>query len=180
MPLNAQQCVTQIVNAVRPVVKIDGFTSREWYRKPAGGRRGPWLQGVVEILDMDLWNEKVACLYFLLDSKRNIKYVGISVNQLKDRWRMSPAYDVNQQPLNRKEMFHSQCWPHMCRIEKEGYSEAYTVVVLHDNELLKVLSQLNNEINSLSFMKEDPDIAVIAMEVWFIKRFGQTLWNKRK
>lgn len=180
MSLSAEQCAVEIVNSARPVVRINGFNSNEWYRKPRDGRKGPWLQGQVEILDSKLWNERCACLYFLLDSRREIKYVGISVNQLKDRWRLSPAYDSNEQPLNRKEMFHSQCWPHMCRLAREGYKETYSIVLLHDHELLTVLSTLNNEINSLSFMKNDPDIAVIAMEVWFIKRFGSTLWNKRK
>lgn len=47
-------------------------------------------------------------------------------------------------------------------------------------QLTRLGATLNNEINSLSFMKNDPDIAVIAMEVWFIKRFGDILWNKRK
>ncbi len=62
----------------------------------------------------------------------------------------------------------------------EGKKDTYTVLVVHDYELIDVLSGLDNEISALACMKNDPDIAVIAMEVWFIKRFGNTLWNKRK
>ena len=117
---------------------------------------------------------------FLSTIHGELKYVGISVNRIKDRWRSSPAYDVNEVSLNRNEMFHSQCWPHMCNLKKSGVEEKYVVSVLHDHELIKVLSELNHEVSCLSNFKNDPDIAVIALEVWYIKHMGTQLWNKRK
>ncbi|RVU30951.1 GIY-YIG nuclease family protein [Neptunomonas marina] len=169
-----------IVAASKPVIQINGFTNNEWYRKPKGSRKGPWLQAEVEVLDQNLWNKRVPCLYFLANSKGELKYVGISVNRIKDRWRSSPAYDAADNPLQRNEMFHSQCWPHMCNLKKSGVDEKYVVSVIHDSELVHVLGGLDHEVSALSAMRSDPDIAVIAMEVWFIKHLGHQLWNQRK
>lgn len=178
--MTPDQCAAKIVEASTPVLKIDGFTGDLWYRKPKDGRKGPWLQGRVEFLNEKRWNTRTPCLYFLLNSSSQMKYVGISVNQLKDRWRMSPAYDLNEVSLNRGEMFHSQCWPHMCNLENQGIKETYSIVVIDGPELLAVLTDLDHEISALSIMKNDPEIAIIAIEVWFIKRFKNILWNKRK
>ena len=77
-------------------------------------------------------------------------------------------------------MFHSQCWPHMCDTKKAGRNVKYVVYIIHDTELVKVLSTINHEISGLSVFKNDPEIAVIAMEVWFIKNFQSQLWNRRR
>ena len=77
-------------------------------------------------------------------------------------------------------MFHSQCWPHMCDAEKAGSNDTYVVSILHDSELVEVLSTINHEISALSVFKNDPEITVIAMELWFIKYFKRQLWNRRR
>ena len=77
-------------------------------------------------------------------------------------------------------MFHSQCWPHMCDAKKTGSNDTYVVSILHDSELVEVLSTINHEISALSVFKNDPEIAVIAIEVWFIKNFQSQLWNRRR
>jgi glycyl-tRNA synthetase beta subunit len=53
----------------------------------------------------------------------------------------------------------------MCNLKKSGVEEKYVVSVLHDHELIKVLSELNHEVSCLSNFKNDPDIAVIALEI---------------
>ncbi len=178
--ISSRNCAKAIIQASRPVLNITGFNDSEWYRKPRDARKGPWLQGRYEIIDEKLWREKRPCLYFLTKDSGELKYVGISVNKIKDRWRTSPAFDKYENPLNRYEMFHSQCWPHMCKAKRAGSSDSYSVSVIHDTDLVEVLSTINHEISALSIFKNDPEIAVIAMEVWFIKNFKGQLWNQRK
>ena len=131
-------------------------------------------------IDSKLWREMKPCLYFLTGDNGELKYVGRSVNRIKDRWRTSPAYDVFGNLLNRKEMFHSQCWRHMCDAKKAGSNDIYVVSVIHDVALVELLSNINHEISGLKVFKNDPEIAVIALEVWFNKYFQSKLWNKRR
>ncbi len=178
--LSSRDCASAIIQASRPVLNINGFNNSEWYRKPRDSRKGPWLQGRYEVIDEKLWRERKPCLYFLTKDNGELKYVGISVNKIKDRWRTSPAYDANEKPLNRREMFHSQCWPRMCDAKRAGSNDTYVVSIIHDTELVEVLSTINHEISGLSVFKNDPEIAVIAMEVWFIKHLQGQLWNQRR
>ena len=178
--LSSRDCASAIIQASRTVLNITGFNDSEWYRKPRGSRKGPWLQGRYEVIDEKLWNEKKPCIYFLTKDNGELKYVGISVNRIKDRWRISPAFDKNENPLNRHEMFHSQCWPRMCDAKRAGSSDTYVVSVIHGTDLVEVLSTINHEISALSVFKNDPEIAVVAMEVWFINNFQDKLWNRRR
>ena len=178
--LSLRDCASAIIKVSRPVININGFNDSEWYRKPKDSRKGPWLQGRYEVIDEKLWRERKPCLYFLTKDNGELKYVGISVNKIKDRWRTSPAFDVNEKPLNRNEMFHDRCWPHMCDAKKAGSNDTYVVSIIHDTELVEVLSTINHEISGLSVFKNDPEIAVIAMEVWFIKHLQGQLWNQRR
>ena len=178
--LSSRDCASAIIQVSRPVISINGFNDLEWYRKPKGSRKGPWLQCRYEVIDEKLWREVKPCLYFLTKDNGDLKYVGISVNKIKDRWRTSPAYDVNEKFLHRRELFHSQCWPHMCDAKKAGSNDTYVVSIIHDTELVEVLSTINHEISGLSVFKNDPEIAVIAMEVWFIKHLQGQLWNQRR
>ena len=61
-----------------------------------------------------------------------------------------------------------------------GSSDTYVVSVIHDTDLVEVLSTINHEISALSVFKNDPEITVIAMELWFIKYFKRQLWNRRR
>lgn len=169
-----------ILNDARPVMRITSLSQDQWYRKPAGPRRGPWYSCNYEVVDQNLWKKREECIYFVKDGEGVLRYVGISVNRLADRWRSSPAYDKNLKSLNRNELFHSQCWPEICSHHSFAKPSGYSISVLHGGSLLPALSKLNHPLSCLSKFTDDPEMAVIALEVWFVKRFEKQLWNKRK
>ncbi|MDR5755322.1 hypothetical protein QCE48_31755, partial [Caballeronia sp. LZ024] len=104
-----------IFNAATPVIRIHGIGGGRWKRNVAKGARiGPWLQAKYDILDAAVWAAKTPCLYLVAGSDDVIRYVGISRNRLKDRWRTSPAYDADTMiRLPENQLFHSQCWKHI-------------------------------------------------------------------
>lgn len=169
-----------ILEAAQPVMSITSLSENQWYRKPSGPRRGPWYSTEFLVHDQTLWKRREECIYFVRDSIGELKYVGISVNRLADRWRSSPSYDQDLQPLNRNELFHSQCSPQICLHHSFENPSKYQVSVLHGRKLLKVLGEIEHPLSCFSKFIEDPEMAVIALEVWFVKRFNQQLWNKRK
>lgn len=120
-----------------------------------------------------------ACIYFVTNHLEELKYVGRSVNKLKDRWRTSPAYDAKKNSLKRKELYHSQCWPKICSEYNNGYFQGYTVKVLHGNELLNILKEIKNPISNIVAV-DDGEIVALAMESWFLKHMKNEMWNKRK
>ena len=95
--------------------------------------------------------------------------MGISQNKLKDRWRLSPAYDSELKSLNRKELFHSQCWPRMCSEHHEESPDTFTISVIHESKLKDFMGERGIEI----------DQSLIGMETWFIRSLGDQLWNKK-
>ncbi len=178
--MTEQECITHLLEKSHPVINLYELRDDIWYRNTKGSRHGPWLSAQYEVLDRSRWTAKDACLYFVSTDRGDLKYVGISNNTLEHRWRTSPAYDQNGSPLHRKELFHSQCWPSICEEYARYGTDRYAVSVLHSDDLLEVLSQLNHPISALGTMQGDGDIAVIATEVWIIKHMGHELWNKRK
>ena len=178
--LSTLDCASVIIQASQPIIKINGFNDLEWYRKPKDSRKGPWLQCRYEVIDTKLWGKMKPCLYFLTEDNGDLKYVGKSLNGISQRWKTAPAYDVNEKRIRPDEMFHSQCMRHMCDAKKAGNNDRYVVSIIHDAELVEVLSTINHEISGLSVFKIDPEIAVTAMEGWFILKFKSQLWNKRR
>jgi hypothetical protein len=170
----------RILAASHPVMRISSISPDQWYRKPSGPRRGPWYSCNYVVLDDSLWKRREECIYFVRDENSELRYVGISVNRLADRWRSSPAYNKELKSLGKNELFHSQCWPEICAHHSFEKPSGYTVSVLHGKALMPVLRDLNHPLSCLSSLSSDPDIAVIALEVWFVKRFDGQLWNKRK
>lgn len=74
------------------VLKVRGLGGRNWKRNVAKGARiGPWLQAEYDVVDRNEWLSKGACLYLVSGSDEKIRYVGISRNGLKHRWRTSPS-----------------------------------------------------------------------------------------
>ena len=100
-----------IASHATPVLKISAVGGRLWKRNVAKGARiGPWLQGAYDVLDSEAWQSKGACLYLVMSKDAAIRYVGISRNGLKHRWRTSPAYDAETMDrLSQNQLFHSQC-----------------------------------------------------------------------
>ena len=110
-----QDQARQLFDFATPVISVTGAGGRRWVRnvaRPNDPRRGPWLQGEYEILNPSVWNERRACVYLVAGSDGKLRYVGISKNRLKDRWRTSPALDaLTGELLPRKQIFHNACWP---------------------------------------------------------------------
>lgn len=178
--MNPVEVRERLLAASQPVMRISAISQGQWYRKPSGPRRGPWYSCEYEIVNESLWKRREECIYFVQDADNNLRYVGISVNRLADRWRSSPAYDKDLKPLGRNELFHSQCWPEICAHHSFERPAGYSVSVIHGKALQAVLVGLNHPLSCLGRLNDDADIAVVALEVWFIKRFESQLWNKRK
>lgn len=171
------RCIDKLLDAAAPVLKVAALSGKDWYRKPKGARHGPWLQSKFEVLDEKLWKRREPCIYFVKDGAGVFRYVGISLNRMKDRWRTSPSYDQDGTKLSTDELFHSQCWPHMTKHARDGGLLTYAVSVLHGAGLLKALTALDHEISVLAKLAKDPEIVVTAMELWICKYGHATLWN---
>lgn len=178
--MEPKQVADEILLSATPVMRITSLSQHQWYRKPTGPRRGPWFSSQYEVVNQSLWKKREECIYFVRDEEGELRYVGISVNRLADRWRSSPAYDKELNSLGRNELFHSQCWPQICSNHSFEKPSGYYVSVLHGRNLLSALSELNHPLACLSKFTDDPEMAVIALEVWFVKKFSTQLWNKRK
>lgn len=103
-----------------PVLRVDGYdpSSPRWCRDvaPEDDRRGPWHAPVYTVVDKTTWETRAPCVYIVDGSDGGHRYVGISKNRLKDRWRVSPALDESgSRPLGTKHLFHNRCWPEMER-----------------------------------------------------------------
>ncbi len=168
--MNELNQAPEFASNANDVIKIDSLTNDIWYRKPKGARRGPWLSSKFRFIDQELWQEASPCIYFVRNSQDEIKYIGISKNKLKDRWRISPAFDANLKSLNRKELFHSQCWPPMCSENLKGKADTYTISVLHEKELEHLMGPNHTAFGGTLNEKES----------WFIRNLGDQLWNKQK
>ena len=58
----------------------------------AGPHREAWGACKHEVFDEKLWLRREECICFVQDSAGTLRYVGISLNRLADRWRSSLAY----------------------------------------------------------------------------------------
>lgn len=175
--LEASGVIESLIQASKPVLRINTVGGRSWFRKPKDGRRGPWLSAQYDVVDQVLWNRRGPCIYFVRDGGNVLRYVGISLNKLDDRWRTSPAYDLDEQRLSGDELFHSQCW-HRIAGPDERVEPPFTVSVLSGAEALTLLPTLDHELAHLGVLKRDPDIIVTVLELWVCKYGHASLWNK--
>lgn len=96
MFLSAVELVRCIHQAATPVIRILDVGGRRWRRKVASGPRiGPRLPARYEILDHATWSARQPCLYLVAGDDGTVRYVGISVNRMKDRWRECPVLDAD-------------------------------------------------------------------------------------
>jgi hypothetical protein len=172
-----QQIANSIATQATNVINITGLSDDLWFRKPKGARRGPWNTGVFEFVNEEIWNMSVPCIYFVSDGNQRIRYVGISANRLKDRWRLSPSYDSGLLPLNRKELFHSQCWPRMCAEYRSGSKDKYMISVLHFADMKEAIEATDPRIISISDFDTNSNNTFEYLESWFIKTLSDQLWN---
>lgn len=84
------ELVTEVWRAATPVLAISGVGGRWWKRNVAKDRRiGPWLQASYKVVNSATWRSPGSCLYLVGASGGELRYVDISRNYLRHRWRES-------------------------------------------------------------------------------------------
>jgi hypothetical protein len=181
MTNNALKFSTIIRDAALVVLKVRGLGGKRWKRNVAKGARiGPWLQAEYEVIDQVQWKSKGACLYLVSGSDAKIRYVGISRNGLKHRWRTSPAYDAEtMRRLPENQLFHSQCWKHIEAETKSDPQARFEVRSIAANPLLKVLESIGPPLSAFTALRDDGESVVAGIERWICNNSSNDLarWN---
>jgi hypothetical protein len=176
------EAISHLIQQATPVLTIQGLTPQRWTRKVREGdaRQGPWQRAQYTLLDAQAWQRLGACLYLVTGRDGGLRYVGISCNGLKHRWRLSPAVCATTgQALAERQLFHSQCWKH---IEAEYANDAqsrFTVRCLADRDLLAALSQMGEPLCTLAAFGEDGETVCAVVERWICNQSSNGLarWN---
>lgn len=170
-----------IFRSATPVIRIHGIGGKRWKRNVAKGSRiGPWLQAKYEILNKAAWEARNPCLYLVAGGDGVIRYVGISRNRLKDRWRVSPAHDAETMVrLPHNQLFHSQCWRHIERECAQNAGHTYEVRCIDGSTLLALLEQLGSPLSAFAALRGDGEGIVAGVERWMCNNKGPHLvsWN---
>ncbi len=178
---SAEGIANSIYKSAKSAIIINGVGGQRWVRNVAKGARiGPWLQAEFQIVDRLIWMAKGACLYFVSSDEDLIKYVGISRNRLKDRWRISPAYEaVSKARLPSNQLFHSQCWKNIERESALNENAKYEVRAISAAELVPVLDRIGAPVSAFSVLKEDGESVVASVERWICNHRSPRLaaWN---
>ncbi|CAN7782423.1 hypothetical protein LJR296_008110 [Cupriavidus necator] len=172
----------KLFRAAVPVIRISGVGGRHWKRNvEKGARVGPWLQGSYDILNDAAWRRKGACLYLVSGDDAVLRYVGISRNGLKHRWRTSPAYDaLTMERLEKNQLFHSQCWKHIERESNASPGVAFEVRCLAAEEIIRLAGSLGTQVQALvQAFGEDHESIVASIERWLCNHSAPDLltWN---
>ena len=175
------QIAKSIFEAATPILKINGLGGKRWRRNVAsGGRIGPWLQADYSVLDEKAWRSVGPCLYLVQGSDACIRYVGISRNGVKHRWRTSPALDAETlQPIEKRQLFHSQCWKHMEAEFQAGLRVQFEVRSIEGPELGALISKLGAPLNGFLPLASDYEGLTAAVERWLCNSQSKDLvsWN---
>jgi hypothetical protein len=174
--------VAHLLQSATPVLAIHGVAGRRWVRNvpESDARRGPWLQAGYVVLDEATWQRSGACLYLVTGRDGGLRYVGISRNGLKHRWRQFPALVAQTRAaLPNRQLFHSQCWKH---IEAECANDAqacFTVHCLGERELIATLRTVVDPIRHPAELDEDGETVTASVERWICNRASASLarWN---
>lgn len=172
---------SEIYRAATPVLHIYSIGGRRWKRNVAKGARiGPWLQAKYRILNSVAWEARTPCLYLVAGADEIIRYVGISRNRMKDRWRTSPAYDAETMVrLPENQLFHSQCWKHVERESTERPGSTFEVRCITGENLLPVLQRLGPPLSAFTALHGDGEGIVAGVERWLCNSKSAQLvsWN---
>lgn len=181
MNFSPHETGSEIYRQATPVIRIHGIGGQRWKRNVAkGGRIGPWLQAQYEILNPAAWSARTPCLYLVAGADDVIRYVGISRNRMKDRWRESPALDaLSLIPLAKKQLFHSQCWKHIERENAVVPSMTYEVRCITGDNLVPVLQRVGPPLSALAVLAGDGEGVAAAVERWLCNNKSERLvsWN---
>lgn len=177
----AFQIATNIFDAATPIIKIHGLGGQRWCRNVATGSRiGPWLQASYTILDEVAWNSKGPCMYLVKGGDGGIRYVGISRNGVKHRWRVSPALDAQtKQPLATRQLFHSQCWKHIEAEYQNNAQAQFEVRCIDGNALGNLIAKMGGVLTGFLPLANDHEGLSSAVERWLCNNQSQDLvsWN---
>lgn len=181
MKSTATEHAYAIFQAATPVIRIHSIGGKRWKRNVAKGSRiGPWLQAKYDILNNSVWEARNPCLYLVAGGDGVIRYVGISRNRLKDRWRISPAYDAETMArLPENQLFHSQCWKHIEQECSAGAKQTYEVRSIDGAALLSLLERLGPPLSAFVALRGDGEGIVAGVERWLCnnKSPGLVSWN---
>ncbi|ABM96789.1 hypothetical protein [Methylibium petroleiphilum] len=181
MALLPHERAQDIFRSSTPVIRIHGIGGRRWRRNVAsGGRIGPWLQAKYDILNEQAWGARAPCLYLVSGSDGVIRYVGISRNRMKDRWRESSALDAETlTPWPQKQLFHSQCWKHIERENLVNPTMTYEVRCINADVLLPILERQGPPLSAFAALRGDGEGIVAAVERWLCNNKSNQLvsWN---
>ena len=178
----AERFASEIFRSAIPVLRIHSLGGRPWKRNVRAGdsRKGPWLPARFDILNNEAWSRRSPSLYLVAGSDGVIRYVGISRNRVKDRWRVSPAYDAaTMRRLDRDQLFHSQCWKHVEREYAAFPAGNYEVRCITGDQLVSVLTRLGPPISGLTVLAGDGEGIAAAVERWLCNNQSSRLvsWN---
>jgi hypothetical protein len=170
-----------IYGAATAILKIHGLGRKRWKRNVAKGARiGPWLQADYQIIDEKSWRHKTPCLYLVAGNDKVIRYVGISRNGLKHRWRTSPAYDADSMiRLPQNQLFHSQCWKHIELESVKKPGSTYEVRSITATVLIPILERLGPPVSAFAALRDDGESVVASVERWLCnhRSIGLLSWN---
>lgn len=177
------QIAQSIYQAATPVLRIRGTGSRQWIRNvpSTDPRYGPWLQADYQVLNERAWTAQGPCLYLVGSSDGGVRYVGISRNGLKHRWRLSPAYDATSRtPLAKRQLFHSQCWRHVERELQENFGRSFEVRRLDAVYLVSHLLKMGGPLAGLAAVQAHGESVLAGVERWLCNHQSADLavWNK--
>lgn len=177
----ANSSVNAIYAASTPIIEILGVGGNRWKRNvQRGGRIGPWLQANYRIIDEAAWNDKRACLYLVRGNDSVVRYVGISRNGVRHRWRTSPAFDAETMvKLPQPQLFHSQCFKH---IEIECVNQpgrTFEVRSICGQELINVIKGIGAPLSGFLALGNDHEGLVASVERWICNNSSDKLvtWN---
>ena len=177
----AKEFTRSIFDNSDTIINIAGVGGKRWKRRVAKGSRiGPWLQANYEIVNDDAWKRKSPCLYLVAGNDQCIRYVGISRNRLKDRWRTSPAYDAKTTVrLAHNQLFHCQCWKHIEAEAGLNPDAGFQVRSIDASSLLPLLESLGEPISAFCALRDDAESVVASVERWICNNSDYDLarWN---
>jgi hypothetical protein len=181
MAIDAVEQANRIFEKATPVLHIHGVGGKRWRRNVAKGSRvGPWLQAKYAVLDHKTWVANVPCMYLVAGSDGRIRYVGISRNRMKDRWRISPAYDPDTMiRLTENQLFHSQCWKHIEREAEKNPNATFEVRCINSDQLLPLLETFGPPLSAFTALRGDGEGIVAGVERWLCNNKSEMLvsWN---
>ena len=171
----AQEFANSIYKAATPVLRIHRLSGPKWKRNiaknPKDARIGPWLQARYSVVNESAWRDKGACLYLVRSNDGPVRYVGISRNGVKHRWRTSPAYDAaTMTRLSEDQLFHSQCWRHMEAAALRAPSFSVEVRSIQHRPLATELARLGAPLSGFLALGDDGESMCAAVERWLCNR----------